>query len=179
MLRRPEKVELVNELSEKLRQAQSIILTDFQGMNVAEVSDLRSQLRSQAIEMRVVKNRLIRRALSDAGCDSLDSLLVGNTAVVFGMSDPVAPAKILVKYAKDNEKLKVKGGLLERKALDSAGVDNLSRMPGRHELLTMMARDLKAPATKMATVFQAGLLKVAHAMNALARKKEEAGEAAA
>ena len=173
---RTDKVEFVSTFAEKLKSAQSVVLADFKGISVAEMTDLRAQLRSQSIEMKVVKNRLLKRALNEAGCDALDEMLVGNTSVTFGMADAAAPAKILVKYAKDNEKLVIKGGLLEGKRLEASGIEGLSRLPGRPELLTRMAYDLKQPATKMATVMQAGLLKVAHAMNAYARKLEESGQ---
>jgi large subunit ribosomal protein L10 len=175
---RQDKVDLVERVSDKLRQSQSVIVTDFKGMTVDELEGLRVQLREQSVEMKVIKNRLVRRALSEVGYDSMDDCLKGNSAIVFGLQDPAAPAKILLKYAKKHEKLVIKGGLLEGKRLDQNGVKALSTMPGRKELLSIMAGDLKQPATKMAMVFQAGLLKVAYAMNALATKKEEAGEAA-
>lgn len=166
-----QKTELVGELTQKLKASQSIVLTDFKAMTVAEISTLRNQLRAQQVELKVFKNRLLRIALAEAGCDPLDEFLVGNTAVAFGVSDAAAPAKILLKYAKDNEKLVVKGGLLEGKRLDHKGVQGLSSMPGRKELLTMVARDFKAPATKVATVFTASLTKVAYAFKALADKQ--------
>jgi large subunit ribosomal protein L10 len=175
---RSDKITLVEGLADKLKSAQSIVVTDFKGMTVAEITGLRTQLREQSVDMKVYKNRLLKRALCEAGCDPLDKCLVGNTAVAFGIKDPASPAKILVEYAKKNAKLVIKGGLLEGKALDMKGVEALSKMPSRHDLLTMMARDLKQPATKMAMVFQAGLLKVAYAMQALAKKKEDAGAAA-
>ena len=173
------KIELVGNVAEKLKKAQSVILSDFKGLTVADLTILRAQLREQSVEMRVIKNRLLKRALSEAGCDSLDEYLVGNTAVSFGVEDPVAPAKILIEFAKKNEKLVLKGGLLEGRRLDLNGVQSLSKMPGRKELLTMLACGLKQPTTKMAMVFQAGLLKPVYAMKALARKLEEAGESAA
>lgn len=175
---RSDKVQLVEQTAEKLKQSQGVVLTDFKGLTVAEISDLRTRLRNESVEMRVIKNRLLKRAISEAECDNLDEYLVGNTAVAFGIADPVTPAKILVKYAKDNEKLLIKGGLLDRQKLDPSQIQDLAKMPGREELLTIMARDLKQPATKLATVMQNGLLKVAHGMQALARKLEEAGEAA-
>lgn len=176
---RPEKIELVEKVTQKLRDSQAVILADYKGMTVAQMTDLRTQMRQEAVEVRVIKNRLFKRALSQAGCDSLDDMLVGNTVISFGYRDPVAPAKILARIAKGNDRLVIKGGLLEGKRLDVGGVEDLSRMPGRKELLAQMAGDFKQPAAKVAMVFQAGLLKVAYAMQALARKKEEAGEAAA
>lgn len=175
---RTDKVELVEFVSEKLRKSQSVIVTDFKGMTVAELMSLRSQLREQAVEIKVIKNRLVRRALSEVGYDDLDEYLHGNSAIVFGIQDPVIPAKILTDYAKKNEKLVIKGGLLEGKRINPAGVKALSGMPNRKQLLAIMAGDLKQPASKMATVFQAGMLKVAYAMNALSKKLEGPGEAA-
>jgi large subunit ribosomal protein L10 len=175
---RSDKIELVQRVTGKLKEAQSVILSDFKGMTVAEMTGLRSQLREQSVELRVVKNRLVRRALAEAGCDSLDEFLVGNTALAFGVKDPVTPAKILAEYAKKNANFVIKGGLLERKRLDANGIKSLAAMPGRKELLARMAGDLKQPAAKMATVFQSGLLKMAYAMQALADKMGQAeGEA--
>jgi large subunit ribosomal protein L10 len=172
---RNDKIELVNRVSEQLKQSRSIILANYQGLTVAEITGLRSKLRQEAVELHVIKNRLIRRALAEAGNDALDDLLHGNTIVAFGMRDPVVPAKILTEFAKTNHKLVIKGGLLEGRRIDLIGVKSLAGMPGRRELLTAMARDLKQPATRVATVVQAGLLKVAYALQALGRKLEASG----
>ncbi|MCL5269997.1 MAG: 50S ribosomal protein L10 [bacterium] len=171
---RSDKLDLVERITEKMKQSQSLILTDFKGITVADMTALRARLREQSAEMRVIKNRLIKRALSQAGCDAMDDCLVGNTAIIFGISDPVAPAKVLVEVAEKNDKLVLKGGLLEGRRIDVAGIRSLSKMPGRQELLSIMAGDLKQPAAKMAMAFQAGLLKVAYAMQSLSRKLESA-----
>jgi large subunit ribosomal protein L10 len=171
---RSEKIDLVHRVADRLKQSQSIVLANYQGLTVAEMTGLRGKLRAQAVELRVIKNRLIRRALAEAGVDPLDDLLRGNTVVAFGLHDAVAPAKVLSEFAKENAKLVIKGGLLEGKRLDERAVKNLAGMPGRKELLAMMARDLKQPATQVATAMQAGLLKIAYAMQALARKLEPA-----
>ncbi len=175
---RSDKIDLVTKVTEQLKRAPSIVLANYQGLTVAEITALRSKLRAESVELRVIKNRLIRRALSDAGNDQLDDYLHGNTIVAFATKDAVSPAKILSEYAKTNEKLKIKGGLLEGKRLDERGVKSLASMPGRRELLTMMARDFKQPATKFATVMQAGLLKVAYAMQALSKKLDTGADAA-
>jgi large subunit ribosomal protein L10 len=175
---RADKIEFVSRIAGKLKASQSVVLADFRGITVAEMTRLRSRLRERNVELRVVKNRLLKRALADAGCDNLDDMLTGNTAVGFGMNDPTAPAKILSDYAKTNNKLVIKGGLLEGRRMDATGVRSLSKMPGRQELLARMAGDLKQPAWKVAMVFQAGLLKVVYAMGALAKKLEASGQAA-
>jgi large subunit ribosomal protein L10 len=169
---REDKIQFVSELASKLKASQSIVLTDFKGTTVADMTRLRAKLREQSIEMHVVKNRLLKLALKDAGCDSLDEFLTGNTAISFGVADAATPAKILIEHAKKNSKIAIKGGLLEGRKLDAAGVASLSKMPSRKELLARMAGDLKQPAAKMARAFQAGLLKVAYAMNALGKKLE-------
>lgn len=171
---RSDKVELVQDLAAKLKRAQSIVVTDFKGITVHDITLLRSTLRAQSVEMRVVKNRLIKRALAEAGFENLDSALTGNTALAISYGEPGAPAKILIEAAKKNAKLVIKGGILEGKALNADGVEMLSKLPGRKELLARMAGDLKAPAGKMARVMNAALLKVAYAMNALADKRQQA-----
>lgn len=175
---RSEKIDFVNQISDKLKQSQSVILADFRGLTVAQITDLRVQLRKSGVELKVIKNRLGKRALVNAGCESLDQFLTGNTAWAFGLKDPVEPAKILARYSKDNEKLVLKGGLLEGKRINSAGVAQLASMPGRKELLSKLAGDFKQPATKLAIVMEAGIVKMARAFQALAKKLEEAGGAA-
>jgi large subunit ribosomal protein L10 len=174
---RSEKIDFVNQISDKLRQSQSVILADFRGLTVAQMTDLRRQLRKSGIDLKVIKNRLGKRALADAGCDGLDEYLKGNTAWAFGLRDPVEPAKILSNYAKDNEKLVLKGGLLDRKRIGPQMVTQLAAMPGRKELLSKMAGGLMQPAVKVASAMNAGLARVAHAFNALAKKLEESGGA--
>lgn len=171
---RTEKVEAVTALAEKVNRAQSVVLANFQGLTVAQLSELRGKLRAEQSELKVIKNRLGRRALSSANAESMDAVLKGNTIWAFAYQDASAPAKIMLAYAKDNEKLVIKGGLLEKKALTPDGVKALSAMPGRKQLLAQLAGGLKQPGTKMATVMQAGLLKVAHAFNALGKKLEGA-----
>src|SRR3989304_3629002 len=136
---RSDKIEFVAGITGKLKAAQSVVLTDFRGITVGEITQLRTRLREHSIEMRVVKNRLLKLALKEAGCDNLDEYLTGNTAVSFGAADPAAPARILLEYAKKHEKLIVKGGLLEGRKLNARGVESLSKMPGRRELLARMA----------------------------------------
>jgi len=173
---RPDKIDLVKDITEKLSQCQSVVLSDFRGLDVTEMSELRSLLREKNVQCKVLKNRLGKRAVADANCDSLDEFLSGNTLWAFGVDDPVDPAKILAKFAEDHENLVLKGGLLESKRIDAAGVAQLAAMPGRTELLTMIAVGLKQPAVKLVSAMNATLTKVAIAFGALAEKKEEAGQ---
>lgn len=175
---RSDKIDLVNKVTETLKSSQSVILSDFRGLTVAEITTLRRELRQHGVEFKVIKNRLGKRALSDAGCDSLDEYLKGNTAWAFGLKDAVEPAKVLAKFAKSHDKLVIKGGLLESRRIDSAMIGQLANLPGRKELLSRMAGVMKQPATKVASVMQASLTKVARGFQALADKKAGAGETA-
>lgn len=175
---RSDKIDLVNRVSKKLKSSQSVILADFRGLTVAEMTTLRRDLRRKGVELKVIKNRLGKRALSDAGCDSLDEYLTGNTAWAFGLADAVEPAKVLTEFAKDHEKLVIKGGLLESRRIDAAMIAQLANLPGRPELLSRMAGVLKQPAVKVASAMNATLTKMARAFQALADKKAGAGEQA-
>lgn len=170
---RSEKVHFVTQLTERLGQSRSVIMADFKGLTVAQINDLRRQLGAQNVEFKVIKNRLGKIALKDAGCDSLDEILIGNTAWAFGVQDAVEPAKILSKFAEDNPNLVLKGGLLGTRRLDTATVQELAKLPNRQELLTKMAIGMKQPATKMATAMTASITKVAYAFQALAEKREK------
>lgn len=172
----PEKIDLVKDISQRLGQCQSVVLSDFRGLDVAEMSELRSRLREKNVQCKVLKNRLAKRAVADAECDSLDEFLSGNTLWAFGIDDPVDPAKILAEFAKDHSKLILKGGLLESKKIDAEGVKQLAAMPGRAELLSMIAGGMMQPAVKLVSAMNAGMAKMALAFAALAEKKEQAGE---
>ena len=175
---RPDKIELVDRISGKLKDSQSVIFADFCGLTVEQMTDLRSRLRAKSVEFEVLKNRLGKRALAQAGCDPLDDCLRGNTGWAFGAEDPVSPAKILSDYARENAALVIKGGLLEGKRIDLEIVKELAALPGREELLSKMANGLMQPATKVVVVMQAALTKIARCFIALAEKKEGAEEAA-
>jgi len=172
---RPEKIERVRLVAERLRASQSVVLTDFRGLTVAEITDLRGRLRGRGVEYKVLKNRLGRRALAEAGCDALDDWLVGNTAWAFGLRDAIEPAKVLSAYAQENEKLKIKGGLLERRRIDAGMVAELAALPSRPELLSRMAGGLKQPAARLASAMSQAVARMARAFAVLAEKREKAG----
>src|SRR5690606_4679710 len=108
-----EKKKIVEEITEKLKKSKTTVLTDYRGLNVAEVTELRKQLREAGVEFKVLKNTMSRRAAEAAGFTELEQHLVGPTAFAFSYEDVVAPAKVLYKFAKDHEALEIKAGLLE------------------------------------------------------------------
>jgi large subunit ribosomal protein L10 len=162
------KVESVAQAVEKLGRSQAIVVVQYQGLTVKQMQDLRHQLREMGGELKVLKNRLAKRALAESKCDALDDCLTGATAVAFGYSDPTSPAKVCAKFAKTNDKLVIRGGLLGKKRIDAAKVVALSKLPGRTELLTQMAGTLLAPMRQMATAMNQAMAKIVYAMKARA-----------
>ncbi|MBS3757348.1 MAG: 50S ribosomal protein L10 [Desulfobacterales bacterium] len=129
------KKELVGELSEKFSRTEIVIATDFKGLNVVKLNELRRKLGEADVEYQVVKNRLLIRAAKDTDVALLSDKFQGPTAIALGYDDPVKPAKALVNFAKDNEKLEIKGGVMGGKALDFDAIKSLSEMPSREILL--------------------------------------------
>lgn len=171
---RPEKIAEVELLSAKMRESEGLVLADFTGLTVASMSEFRSKCREQRVEFRVVKNRLARRAATEADCSVLDELLSGPTGIAFGLDSPVGPAKVLVDFAKTNENLVIKGGFLDGKMLSIAEVEALSKIPGREELLSMLLRAIQGPATGMAMCLSGVMRNMVGVLDAVAKKKAEA-----
>jgi len=171
---RPEKVAEVELLTEKMQNSEGLILADFSGLTVLEVNDLRRKCREQGVEFRVVKNRLARRAATAADIGELEELLKGPTAIAFGFESPVEPAKVLAEFAKQNEHIAIKGGLLEGKVISLAEVSALSELPGREELLAMIARGFNAPTQGFVNVLQGTVSAFVRALNAVAEQRSDA-----
>jgi large subunit ribosomal protein L10 len=143
-LNRQEKVAVVEEVSALVANAQSIIVAEYRGLDVDAVTKLRRQARSQGVQLRVLKNTLARRAMSGTPFAGLSDKLVG--PLVYGFSaDPVAAAKVLAGFAKDHDKLVVKGGAMANFVMDETGVKALATMPSRDELLAKLMATMQAP----------------------------------
>ena len=149
---RQKKEQVVAELHDKLKRASATILTDFKGMTVAEMDQLRDALAAEKIEYQVVKNTLLRLASQDTDAAALKPLLKDTNAVAIGYLDPSVPAKILKKFNKSNEKLKIKGGSLGSRLLDFNQVSALAELPSREELLAKLLGTLNAVPTSLVTV---------------------------
>lgn len=165
------KIEAVESLAEKLKNAKSVVLTDYRGLTVAEVTDLRTKLRDENIEYRVIKNRLCKIALDAAGCDPMDEVLTGPTAIAFGYDDPVPAARVIYDFAKNNENLKPKGGLLNGKKINLATLERLSKLPSKEELLGRMLGSLQSPGAKVAMALNQIGTKLCLAVKAVAEQK--------
>ena len=167
-----EKGLVVSEIKEKIQQASGIVLADYRGVTVAQVTQLRAQLRKAGVEYRVMKNTLVRRAANEVGVEGLDSYLKGPTALAFS-ADPVAPAKVLIDFAKVNKlkSFKMKAGVLEGKVIGPEGVRALADLPSREVLLAMVLRGMQAPLAGMVNVLQGPIRKMGYALEEVRKLK--------
>lgn len=145
MRTKAQKAELVTSLTSRLKRSSTIYVTDFTGLDVAQITQLRRKLRAAGAEYAVVKNTLARRAFKDAQVAGIESHLDGPTALVLGGADPVASAKVLTDFAKEHEKPAIKAGLVEGKAVTPAEVKQLAALPSKPELLAQLAGSLQGP----------------------------------
>jgi large subunit ribosomal protein L10 len=141
------KKEVVAEVSERLTRAQSVILAEYRGLAVEQITVLRSQARASGVYLRVLKNTLARRAVQGTPFEKLSDQMVGPLA--YGISDdPVSAAKVLHAYAKGNDKLVIKGGAMPGYLMSAKEIGNLAGLPGREQLLAMLMGTMQAPVTK-------------------------------
>lgn len=168
------KQQVVNEISDKLQRSVSAVLTDYRGLNVAEATLLRKELRDAGVEYRVLKNTLTKLAAEKAGYEELKKDLVGPTAIAFSYDDPVAPAKILSKFAKEYKKLVLKSGVVEGKIIDLQGISALADLPSREVLLAQVLAGFQAPVSGFVNVMQGNLRNFACVINAIKEQKEQA-----
>lgn len=149
------KQELVENATAKLQESVSVVVVDYLGLTVAEVTDLRKQLRDAGIEMKVLKNSVISRAAIAAGLEGMEDIFKGPTAVAFSTEDVVAPAKIIADFAKTAEKLEIKGGVIEGKVATKTEIEALAKLPNREGLLSMLLSVLQAPVRNVALAIKA------------------------
>lgn len=176
---RPEKVAVVDEIRTKLDEADAAILTEYRGLTVSELANLRGALRPAATEYKVFKNTLARRAADEAGLTDLSSLLQGPTAIAFVRGDAVAAAKAIREFAKVAPALVVKGGLLGTRVLTPGDIDALADIEPREVLLARLAGGFQAPLVKAAGLFQAFTRNFAYGLKAYVDQRVEGGEALA
>ena len=154
----------VQEITEKFQNAASVVVVDYRGLNVAQVTELRKQLREAGVEFKVYKNTLTRRATEAVGLEGINDVLVGPNAIAFSNEDVVAPAKIINEFAKKNDALEIKAGIIEGTISSVEDVKALAELPSREGLLSMLLSVLQAPVRNFAL-----------ATKAVAEQKEEQG----
>ena len=171
-MKRPEKEQLVVELKEKIGGAKALYYTDFTGLNVKSMTELRRRLRKQGVEYVVIKNTLALRAVNESGL--VGERLKGPTGIVVA-KDPVAAAKVITDFAKDHDKRPaVKGGMFDGKSVNAAQVAKLANMPSREQMLSQLGGYMQAPMTQFATVMNSLLSNFAGVVEALRKQREAA-----
>lgn len=171
---RPEKIAEVEAIADKIRGAQSMVLADFTGLTVAQMTVFRTTCRDNAVECRVVKNRLARIAAEDADLSVMKDYLTGPTAIMFGAESQVDPAKIVVDFAKENEAMEIKGGFIDGEYLDASQVVALSKVPSKDELIAKMMGSINSPVTGVVLTVNAVTSGLVRAIDAVAKQKAEA-----
>ena len=154
----------VEEIAVKFKAAASVVVVDYRGLTVGQATELRKQLREAGVEFKVYKNTLTRRAAEAAGLEGINEYLTGPNAIAFSNEDVVAPAKIINEFAKKNEALEIKAGIIEGNVSTVEDVKALAELPSREGLLSMLLSVLQAPVRNFAL-----------ATKAVAEQKEEQG----
>ena len=152
-----EKEKLVNAFADELKEAKAILVINYLGLTVEEVTNMRKELRDNNVKMKVIKNTYLRRAAEKAGIEGLDDTFVGPTAVVYtaDADDITEPARIVSKYEDDFDVLEIKGGMLEGKVTSKEEIKELASIPGREGLLSMLVSVLQAPVRNFAYAVKA------------------------
>ncbi len=169
-MERAEKQQLIDEVSRTFATVSSVILADFRGLDVGTVTGMRNEFRKAGCGYRVVKNTLIKIAVKDTKMEPMSRLLAGPTAVIWSTESPVVPAKLAVKYAKEQaQKFRIKGGYFEGQVLDEKGVEQLSKMPGKPELQASLLMTFLAGPTDLVRTLAAGPMNFLYVLQARER----------
>ncbi len=170
------KREQVAEITQKIKDAHSMVVVNTTGITVSEITELRAKFREAGVDYKVLKNTLVRRAMDNLDIKELDDILVGPSAFAFGMTDAVAPAKIISDYIADtkSKKITIKAGLVEGQYMDPEGIAALAKLPSRDVLIAKMMGSLNAPITNFVGVLSATLRSFVYAVDAV--RKQKAGE---
>ena len=148
------KQEIVSEISNKIKESDSTVIVEYRGLSVAEVTELRRNLRKEDVEMKVYKNTLVKRAIDELGLNDLDKDLTGPNAFAFS-KDATAPARVLAKFAKKHKALVLKSGIVEGKVVGVDVINELSALPNREGMLSMLLSCLQSPVSSFARVVKA------------------------
>lgn len=162
----------VEEIKEKIENAESIMLVDYRGLNVQQITELREKYREANVDYKVYKNTMLRFAFKDSGLEDFNEFLVGPSAVAFGYDDPVQAAKITADFAKDNDKLEIKAGIVDGKVIDLDEIKRLASLPPKEVLVAQVVGGLNAPIQGFANVLQGTMRSLVIALNAIAEQQE-------
>jgi large subunit ribosomal protein L10 len=149
-----EKQPVVKEIAERIDGAQSLVLVDTRGLTVVQDTELRKALRAEGVSFKVYKNTMMHIAFEGTDFAGLDQFLAGPSAMAISKEDATAPARVIAKFAKGNDKLEIKGGIVEGKVYDAAGIAEIAKIPSRETLLSKMLGSLQSPVTNFARVIK-------------------------
>jgi large subunit ribosomal protein L10 len=171
---KPKKIEAVNLLNDKVGRARAIYFTEFKGMTVAEISDLRRKCYKSHVDYLVSKNTFARRVMKDHGYEDALKHLVGPTAIAFGYDDPAVAAKILFEFSSKNDKLVLKGGIFERKLISAKDIEAIKDLPSREQALSLLLAAINGPIQGFYNVVNAVLRDFVSVIDQIAEKKQAA-----
>ncbi len=167
-----EKKQIVNEIKEKVDKSQGIVLVDYRGLNVEELTELRRNYREAGVDYKVYKNTMMRFAFKDAGFEEFNQHLTGPNAVAFGFDDPVQAAKVTEEFAKNHDKLEIKAGIVDGKIISIEEIKDLAALPSKEVLIAQTLGGLNAPIAGFANVLQGTIRNLVYALNAVREKQE-------
>jgi large subunit ribosomal protein L10 len=168
------KKQFVKELKERLEKSSVVILTDYKGLDVEAMTELRAKLRQADVEYQVVKNTMLRLASEGTGAEAIKDSFIGPSAIALSYEDPVAPAKVLTDFAKDNDKLEIKIGVMDGKVLDISAIKALSDLPSRDQLLATVLSAMNAVPTSLVTALSDVPRRMVNVLQAIKDQKEAA-----
>ncbi|KXO16197.1 50S ribosomal protein L10 [Peptoniphilus sp. GNH] len=168
------KEDLVSEIKGKIEGAKGIVLVNYRGLSVDEVTELRKKFREVNVEYKVYKNTMMRRAFADLGHEGLEEFLVGPSAIAFSLHDEVSAAKVAAEFAKDHEALELKAGFVDGKVVSKAEVEALAKLPAKEVLVAQLLGMLNTPIQGLVNVLQGNLRGLAVVLQAIADQKGEA-----
>jgi large subunit ribosomal protein L10 len=171
---RNEKEKIVAELHEDLKKSKVVILTDYQGLDVSTINSLRRKLRDAGVEYKVAKNTLIKRASDDTDAGLIKDYFKGPSALALSYDDPVAPAKVLVDFSKENDNLEIKIGVMEGKVIDLDAIKALSALPSREALLGQLLSVMNGVPTALVRALNDVPVKMLNVLQAIRDQKESA-----
>lgn len=169
-----DKKKIVEDLKEKFATTKVVIVTDYKGLDVAQMTELRRKLSEANVEYQVVKNTLLTRASKDTDAEMLVDVFKGPSAIALSFDDPVAPAKVLTQFAKDNDKLEIKAGVMNGKVMDLGAITALSKLPSREELLAQVLSAMNAVPTGFVRALADVPRRMVNVLNAIKDQKEAA-----
>ncbi len=173
-MNRTEKEQIVQEMSEKLSNTQAVFLADYRGIDVEQATQLRRELVQAGVEYKVIKNNLLKLAAQGTLAEGLQEFCAGPTAIALAGADPVAPAKILSKFAKEIEAFELKAGVLSGKLMSVAEIGALAALPSREELLAKALSSMNAPVTNFVGTMAAIPRSLVQVLNAIGQQKDAA-----